>query len=52
MKENKARDDDRKCWRHRVLGFGLKVAVEQDLTVARDQATWVIWEQVMLEKVV
>ena len=40
-----------KCCRWR-LGFALKVTFEQDLTEVREQAAWIIQENVTLEKVI
>lgn len=50
MKENELREDSSAG--DGMLGVTLKVTFEQDLREAEDQAIWIIWEKVTLEKVI
>lgn len=52
MKENKIKQERIIVSVQQRLGFALKVTFEEYLTEAREHAIWIIWENVMLEKVV
>lgn len=51
MKKNKIKQEKTIGSVRQRLGFVLKVTFEQYLMQAQEQAIWIIWENIMLEKV-